>query len=237
MRGVGLTQALRNGRQSLRVNVHGHELCGSCLHDSRQITRAPWCESRNGGAGTTLASAVGDTQPVVSAAGHDEVTQTEQLSGVWRSHAVVAEESTTTPSASEQSDERVCMCRKAAADQYQYDMGYSQDSLELAGGFKVLPSEAYGGCGAETRPAYTAGGMQHPVFAAGDDEPAEREQPSVGRRSHALVAAKSPGTPLASKLTDPGTVLCLSLVSHKAESRNNAGYPCRTGAAFGGRRG
>ena len=181
------------GRQSLRINVHGHELCGSCLRDSKKFPRALWSESRNGGAGTTLASAVGDTQAVVLATGHDEVTQTEQLSGVWRSHAVVAEESTTTPSASEQSDERVCMCRKAAADQYQYDMGYSQDSLELAGGSKVLPSEAYGGCGAETRPAYTAGHMQHLVLAAGGDEAAQREQPSVGRRSHALVAAKVAG--------------------------------------------
>lgn len=52
---------------------------------------------------------------------------------------------------------------------------------------RVLCCEAYGGCGADTRPVCTVGYMQHPALVAGDDEAVQTEQVSGGRRSHAQV--------------------------------------------------
>jgi len=64
---------------------------------------------------------------------------------------------------------------------------------EVAGVCRVLRSEACGACGAETRPACFAGHMQHPALAAGNDEAAEEEQFSGGRRRIWIEARSSGG--------------------------------------------
>lgn len=65
---------------------------------------------------------------------------------------------------------------------------------------RVFCCEAYGGCGADTKPVCTVGYMQHPALVAGDDEAVHTEQVSGGRRSHA------PSTALAGEYADGGLV-------------------------------